>query len=430
VFEYNQLTHIGTETDENGGWDMWGDPSYRGNIARYNYFADFDRGTLHGVLPARSDDRICGVLYFGNLFERCGGYKSRSGKDISCINIHGGKENIIQNNFFFQCDDGVTFSPYYEKEWLEALDTPDMQKRLYQDVDISSELYLSRWPELAELREKIFYNQLADNLFIDCKKPTLVYYGGSSHEERNDFILKSATGDPAIPLWKILQEKNIQPVPPVTELGPKKNKWIQGFDPSLPVPYDPASRSHFPTALSTFIATETSQAPQTALNTYSGTPFHPNEPDNREPWHVPGIIECEYFDRGANGMAYKEMDERNKGASDVRPDAADVDLAYNGAAEGVVIGWAGNEEWYRYTFQVDKEGLYEIALRTSSKFGRFHITIDRAEGNVATGLSRLVESAEYAFYPVDRAIRLKPGKHVLTLQGAFINFDKIRIQEL
>ncbi len=43
------MFHVVTESDDQGAIDMWGDPTYRGNIFRYNY--------IHDVGPD-ADDKI------------------------------------------------------------------------------------------------------------------------------------------------------------------------------------------------------------------------------------------------------------------------------------------------------------------------------------------------------------------------------------
>jgi len=39
VMEFNEVYRVVSESDDQGGVDMWGDPTYRGNIIRYKLLA-------------------------------------------------------------------------------------------------------------------------------------------------------------------------------------------------------------------------------------------------------------------------------------------------------------------------------------------------------------------------------------------------------
>ena len=50
IIEYNEIAHVVNESDDQGGLDMWNNPSYRGNIIRYNRWSDIQGGTNHGAV--------------------------------------------------------------------------------------------------------------------------------------------------------------------------------------------------------------------------------------------------------------------------------------------------------------------------------------------------------------------------------------------
>ena len=117
--EYNEVYRVVTESDDQGGVDMYGDASYRGNVIRYNYFHHI--GNWHhqneelpiGEAGVRLDDAISGVLVHGNVFYRCGAGRAGFGGE----QIHGGKDNIVSNNIFAGSRTAISFSPYGEKRW-------------------------------------------------------------------------------------------------------------------------------------------------------------------------------------------------------------------------------------------------------------------------------------------------------------------------
>ena len=106
VVEYNDVYRVVLESDDQGGVDMWGDPTFRGNIFRCNYWHHIgnwrhpNEGPDCGQAGIRLDDAISGVLIYGNIF-----YRASSGKaGFGGVQIHGGKDNIFDNNLFVDCE--------------------------------------------------------------------------------------------------------------------------------------------------------------------------------------------------------------------------------------------------------------------------------------------------------------------------------------
>jgi hypothetical protein len=221
LVEFNEISQVVTESDDQGGVDMWYNPAYQGNIIRYNRWSDVcGRGGANGAAGVRLDDMISGVQVYGNLFERCGSVI------FGAVQIHGGKENIVENNVFYQCAAAVSFSAWDEKRWLEHLDSPTIRKKLYEEVDILSPLYQQKYPVLKDLRSNPNVNTLQNNLIIDCEKPFLrdqkqvnIY--------RNNPVL-AATGKSLEYFCQpgVLKENGLKPIP-LKEIGPKQNRWLE-----------------------------------------------------------------------------------------------------------------------------------------------------------------------------------------------------------
>lgn len=162
--EFNEVFHVVWESDDQGGADMWGDPTYRGNVYRYNYWHHIgnwqkpDEGPDCGQAGIRLDDAISGVLIYGNIFYRCSAGRAGFGG----IQIHGGKDNIIDNNVFADCRTAISFSPWNAERWTEfikgRLDSPKIDKALY----------LKRYPELSRLAEDHDVNTVSRSLVFRC----------------------------------------------------------------------------------------------------------------------------------------------------------------------------------------------------------------------------------------------------------------------
>ena len=219
IIEYNQISRVVNESDDQGGIDIFYNPSYRGNVIRYNHWSNIAGGTRHGAAGVRLDDMISGVLIFGNVFERCGVL------NFGAVQIHGGKDNLVENNLFYNCFAAVSFSSWGQERWLKTLDTPIIQKKIYEEVDINSDLYLKKYPQLKDLRLNADQNTVKNNLIVDCGQPFL-RKSKSMIEENNHTIASEGKGIEAFCDLKILKQYGLKAIP-FQKIGPKKNQWIK-----------------------------------------------------------------------------------------------------------------------------------------------------------------------------------------------------------
>ncbi|HUD46779.1 MAG TPA: right-handed parallel beta-helix repeat-containing protein, partial [Candidatus Baltobacteraceae bacterium] len=97
VVEYNEIHNVCTETSDAGAIYMGRDWTQRGNIIRYNYLHNINRGggaiSPNGVVGVYLDDLFCGATIYGNIF---------SAVDHG-VQIGGGRDNIVQDNIFVGC---------------------------------------------------------------------------------------------------------------------------------------------------------------------------------------------------------------------------------------------------------------------------------------------------------------------------------------
>jgi hypothetical protein len=219
TIEYNEISHVVNESDDQGGIDIYYNPSYRGIVIRYNRWSDIKGGTNCGAAGVRLDDMISGVNISGNIFERCGALH------FGGVQIHGGKDNLVENNLFYNCAAAVSFTQWKEKRWLEELETPGMKKMLYDDVDINSALYQNKYPELKNIRKGINVNTVKNNLLVDCNK---LFIGGDDKEITQNNSLVEANGKTVEKFCSpnVLKKYGVQPIS-IKKIGPKNNKWIK-----------------------------------------------------------------------------------------------------------------------------------------------------------------------------------------------------------
>ena len=211
--EYNRINNVVTESDDQGGIDMWCDPSYRGTIIRHNYWKDINSGNDDpcGQAAIRFDDAISGSLVYGNYFD------NTSNGIFGGIQIHGGQLNIIDNNVFIGCKIGVSWTAWGERRFRQFLEEPRV-KGLMAAVDIDGPLYRERYPELPVAPELADLNHVWRNLFVSCGK---VYF--RQPKNTDTCANQSISGTPDY--GDIAKQSTFRALPPPDEMGPYKNAF-------------------------------------------------------------------------------------------------------------------------------------------------------------------------------------------------------------
>ena len=210
-FEYCTFHEVVTESDDQGGIDVFYDPSYRGNVIRYNYWKNIKGGKLCGAAAVRFDDMISGFLVYGNVFENCGG------SNFGAVQIHGGKDNIIKNNVFLGCIAAASFTKWDER-YLDAFNNKDskdysaIHNKCYEVVNIDSPLWVERYPELARIKQDPNVNQVHDNLVINCTK-LFIHDDGVEQTENNTVETRENVNLAEILAPESLAKYGLQPIP-------------------------------------------------------------------------------------------------------------------------------------------------------------------------------------------------------------------------
>lgn len=210
LIEYNDVGHVLRESDDQGASDMWADPTYRGNVFRYNYWHDMASGMGVGSAGIRLDDWISGTRIYGNIFRRCadGGFGG--------VQINQGADNLIENNLFVDCKAAVSGGAGSPDGWKHFLAGTQGQGYL-QAVGASGAPYARRYPELARLGVGGI-NSVHRSVVLNCgtfvkddqrfellDNPVAAANPGFADPERGDFSVK-----PGSPLWNRL---SFQPIP-------------------------------------------------------------------------------------------------------------------------------------------------------------------------------------------------------------------------
>lgn len=156
--------------------------------------------------------------------------------------------------------------------------------------------------------------------------------------------------------------------------------------------------------------------------------FEPSTPFREEPIALPGILEVEDFDNGANGVAYSDSDNKNEGGK-YRPDSGvDIDSIADG---GYVIGWTSGGEWLEYTVTVDEEQLMVFSAKVASGLTGAAFRIYMGDTDL-TGRVPVPQTASnnwtvYTEVKGRTKVPMPVGTYKLRLviEGAYANIDKI-----
>ena len=215
VVELNDVRHVVQESDDQGGVDMFGNPLYRGVVIRWNRWSDVGGGTHCGAAGVRLDDMISGVTVQGNLFERCGAVQ------FGGVQIHGGKENLIDGNVFVDCFAGISFSRWSEQRWLDSIG------RFLERA--ATPAYAARYPALAEIKVDPNVNFVGRNVFVGGM-PVFLRDGGAQRAALNAMMpdssveLKTLSDAAALRKDARLRRALIETIP-VEDIGPYDHPW-------------------------------------------------------------------------------------------------------------------------------------------------------------------------------------------------------------
>lgn len=144
---------------------------------------------------------------------------------------------------------------------------------------------------------------------------------------------------------------------------------------------------------------------------------------------LPGTIEAEQFDKGADGVAFHDTTSGNSGGA-FRSTDVDIEAASGG---GYDVGWVAAGEWLQYGVTVATAGTYTTQFRVASlgAGGRFHFEMN---GTNVTGSLTVPDTGGWQnWQTVATTVQLNAGTQTARLvidasgTNAAGNFDRIQI---
>lgn len=154
-----------------------------------------------------------------------------------------------------------------------------------------------------------------------------------------------------------------------------------------------------------------------------------SNPVNGTPAAVPGRVEVEQFDVGANGEAYSVPGSGFAGIEKGSPDVS----VYTAADGSSYVGSTFGGQWMNYTVNINSSGSYTFAARVASPSGgnTFHFEVDGVDKTGPIYIPATGSWEAFQFVTVDD-VWLDAGEHImrLVIDGAgqhFGNFDYFSI---
>ncbi len=175
LVEYNEFRNVVNEGDDSGVIASWGNPTYRGNIWRFNRFTYCGGGYTQGGVTGwrffgtnifRFDDAISGQNVYGNIVD----HHDVWGQLAGAMEVNSGRDNIFDNNLIL--DATSPNAGYYAGEnplyrWWNV--RPDAPNSL-------TPLYLAAYPELNRLYDGKGQNFMWRSLSLRCRQNGLPAY--------------------------------------------------------------------------------------------------------------------------------------------------------------------------------------------------------------------------------------------------------------
>lgn len=198
IFEYNNVHHVTTNSDDTSPWYIGRDPSNRGNIVRYNYFHHTGNANRMNM-GIYCDDGSTDVTVYGNVF-----YDLKVNHGVLFSN--GGWDLKMKNNIIIEplSNSFVVSAAFYSWAKPQAAEfygkNGILRKRLLEAVKFDQPPYSTKYPSLLPYLDEIVAgkewqgmrsrgNEFSENVIIGGPEQPVKFMGGefATAYENNNF---------------------------------------------------------------------------------------------------------------------------------------------------------------------------------------------------------------------------------------------------
>jgi len=165
-----------------------------------------------------------------------------------------------------------------------------------------------------------------------------------------------------------------------------------------------------------------SVAAQTTSSPYSGTPIA---------LPATASFEASKFDKGGQGVAYKDLTQGNAGGQFRTTEDVDIIASTDAPGGPYAINNFQTGEWLAYTVNVAESKNYDLAIRASSNQttpAAFHIEVDGANVTGSIAVPKTATWTTFQWVVGKQNVPLTAGKHVLKVvsEQQYFNINAIR----
>jgi hypothetical protein len=230
TISYNHFKHVTYYGTDIGAIYTGRDLSVAGNLVCYNFFDNIKSDRMDGSISSiYLDDGSSGTEVDNNIFyEAC----SSGTYHYGAVHINGGGNNVFRNNYFIDCKQAFSNSQWNDQQWRAFITNPANLSRFTPEVNIRSDIYMKRYPELAKMADSNSiaprYNYTINTLAFNVGKFSV----GSSFVDKNAFITNEDPGFADAPKAnftlikypEVLKAANDWKPIPFSQIGLRKNQ--------------------------------------------------------------------------------------------------------------------------------------------------------------------------------------------------------------
>ena len=206
----NIVERVVTESDDQGGIDIYANPSYAGIYIAFNVWRDIGCGGENapcGQAGVRFDDAVSSMTVYCNYFENC------SFSRFGCVQMNGGRNNMVDNNMFVNSPKGVSAGQWGQDRWRAYFKRPNVVRWTEEETPIRKPPYSEKYPGIAQLPEMGPVNYLTRNVVVG---PGRLFTGSS---QTGTYANRSFDDMPSAA--RLAEEPSFRPLPPESALGPR-----------------------------------------------------------------------------------------------------------------------------------------------------------------------------------------------------------------
>jgi len=144
LIEFNEIHDVCLESNDAGAIYAGRNWTMRGTVIQNNFIHHVNGFEGRGCVGVYLDDMFCGTILRNNVFYRV----------TRAAFIGGGRDNVVENNLFFQCSPSLHvdaramgWAKYHTDDWVQEME----EKRTHLGIPLFESPFIDRYPALATL---------------------------------------------------------------------------------------------------------------------------------------------------------------------------------------------------------------------------------------------------------------------------------------